>query len=141
MPDHLWLRAFAVGYGDEACAARHGEALTLPTGFVGALGALEPPAGWRGAIPGFRLFALRYWRARTTQGYITWRKANVPLPPGEGGQMVQYRWQAPTCPVYEWTDRGRRLYQAEWRTLRDHPEGRATVEAGYDAIHWCADAS
>jgi hypothetical protein len=43
--------------------------------------------------------------------------------------------------VYEWTDRGRRLYQAEWRTLRDNPEGRATVEAGYDAIHRCADAT
>jgi hypothetical protein len=55
--------------------------------------------------------------------------------------MVQYRWQAPTCPVYEWTDRGRSLYQAEWRTLRDCPEGRATVEAGYDAIHRCADAT
>ena len=55
--------------------------------------------------------------------------------------MVQYRWQAPTCPVYKWTDRGRRLYQAEWRTLRAHPEGRTTVEAGYDAIHWCADAT
>ena len=60
VPDHLWLRAFVVGYGDEACAARHREALTLPTGFVGALGTTEPPAGWRGAIPGFRLFALRY---------------------------------------------------------------------------------
>ena len=39
VPDHLWLRAFVVGYGDEACAVRHREALTLPTGFVGALGA------------------------------------------------------------------------------------------------------
>jgi len=76
---------------------------------------------------GFRLFALWYWCARTTQGYITWRKANVPLPPGGGGQMVQYRWQAPTCPVYKWTNGGRKLYQAEWRIFRDHPEGRATV--------------
>ncbi len=105
------------------------------------MGASEPPAGWRGAIPGFRLFALRYWRARTTQGYIAWQKTNVPLPSGSGGQMVHYRWQASTCPVYKWTDRGRRLYQAEWRTLRAHPEGRATVEAGYDAIHRCADAT
>ena len=55
--------------------------------------------------------------------------------------MVQYRWQALTRPVYDWTDRGRKLYQAEWRTLRSHPEGRATVEAGYDAIHRCADAT
>jgi hypothetical protein len=141
VPDHLWLRAFVVGYGYEACAARHREALTLPTGFVGVLGTTEPPAGWRGAIPGFRLFALRFWRARTTQGYTAWRKANVPLTPSGGGKMVQYRWQALTRPVYDWTDRGRKLYQAEWRTLRSHPEGRATVEAGYDAIHRCADVT
>jgi len=139
VPDHLWLRAFFVGY--EACAARHREALTSPSGFVGALGKTEPPAGWRGAIPGFRLLALRYWRARTTQGYTAWRKANVPLPPSGGGKMVQYRWQAPTRPVYDWTNRGKKLYQAEWRTLRSHPEGRATVEAGYDAIHRCANAT
>ena len=60
VPVHLWLRAFVVGYGDEACAERHSEALTLPTGDAGALGASKPPARWRGAIPGLRLFALRY---------------------------------------------------------------------------------
>jgi len=141
VPDHLWLRAFVIGYGDEACAERHREALALPTGNVGVLGTSEPPAGWRGAIPGLRLFALRYWHAHTTWGYITWRKTNVPPPPGRGGQMVQYCWQAPKCPVYKWTARGRRLYQAKWRTFRAHPEGRATVKVGYDAIHRCADAS
>ena len=116
VPDHLWLRAFVIGYGDEACAERHREALTLLTGDVRALGTSEPPAGWRGAIPGLRLFVLRYWRGHMTRGYISWQKTNVPLPPGSGGQMVQYRWQASKCPVYEWTARGRRLYQAEWRT-------------------------
>ena len=55
--------------------------------------------------------------------------------------MVQYRWQTPTRPMYDWTDRGKKLYQAEWRTLRSHPEGRATVKAGYDAIHRCPDAT
>ena len=113
VPDHLWLRAFIISYGDEACTERHREALTLPTGDVGALGISEPPAGWRGAIPGLRLFALRYWRAHTTWGYIVWQKTNVPLPPGSGGQMVQYRWQASNCPVNEWTGRGWRLYQVE----------------------------
>ena len=141
VPDHLWLIACAIGYGEEACAERHREALSLPTGDVGALGVSEPPAGWKGAIPGLRLFALWYWRAHTTRGYIAWRKTNVPLPPGRGGQMVQYRWQSSKFPVYEWTDRGRRLYQAEWQTLRALPEGRAMVEASYDAIHRCADAS
>ena len=141
VPDHLWLRAFVIGYGDEACAERHREALALPTRNVGALGASEPPAGWRGAIPRLRLFALRYWHTHMTRGYIAWRKTKMPLTPGTGGQMVWYRWQASKCPVYEWTARGRRLYQAEWRTFWAHPEGRATVEAGYNAIHCCADAS
>ena len=113
VPDHLWLRAFVISYGDEACVERHREALTLPTGDVGELGISEPPTGWRGAIPGLRLFALRYWRAHTTWGYIVWQKTNVPLPPGSGGQMVQYRWQASNCPVNEWTGRGWRLYQVE----------------------------
>ena len=72
VPDHLWLRAFVIGYGDKACAESHREALALPTGNVGALGASKPPAGWRGALPGLRLFALQHWCAHTTQGYIAW---------------------------------------------------------------------
>ncbi len=43
--------------------------------------------------------------------------------------------------MYEWTGKGRRLYHTEWRTLWASSEGKATVEAGYDAIHRCADAS
>ncbi len=43
VPDHLWLRVFFIGYGDAACAARHRDALNLPTGGVGLLGASEPP--------------------------------------------------------------------------------------------------
>ncbi len=74
VPDYLWLRVFVIGYGDEVCAERHREALALPTGNIRALGTSEPPAGWRGAIPRLRLFALRYWHAHMTWGYITWRK-------------------------------------------------------------------
>jgi hypothetical protein len=113
--DHLWLRAFVVDYGDAACAARHRDALTLPTGDVGSLGASEPPVGWRGAILGLRLFTLRYWRAHTTWGYITWRRTNMPLPVGSGGQMIQYHWQwgsGGERPVYEWTGMGRRLLKS-----------------------------
>jgi hypothetical protein len=144
VPDHLWLKAFVISYGDVACAARHRDALTLLTGDVGSLGASEPPVGWRGAIPGLRLFALRYWRAHTTRGYITWQRTNVPLPVGSGGQMVQYHWQwgsGGEHRVYEWTGMGRRLYHTEWWTLRASSEGKAMVEAGYDAIHRCADVS
>ena len=35
---------------------------------------------------------------------------------------------------------GRRLYQWEWQTMQVPKEGKATVEAGYNAIHHCADA-
>ena len=68
VPDHLWLRAFAMGYGDPAYPARHLEALNLPplTSRVGFLAEPGPPAGWRGALPGLRLFALRHWRSRVT---------------------------------------------------------------------------
>ncbi len=65
VPDHLWLRAFAMGYGDPAYLAHHLEALNLPpiTSRVGFLAEPGPPAGWRGALPGLRLFALRHWRS------------------------------------------------------------------------------
>jgi hypothetical protein len=144
VPDHLRLRVFVLGYGDAACAARHRDALTLSTGDVGLLGASKPPVGWRGDIPGLRLFALWYWRAHTTRDYITWQRTNVPLPAGSGGQMVQYYWQwgsGGERPVNEWRGMGRRLYHTEWPTLRASSEGKSTVKAGYDAIHHCADAS
>ena len=57
VPDHLWLRAFAMGYGVPAYTACHLEALNLPptTSRVGFLEEPRPPAGWRGALPGLRL--------------------------------------------------------------------------------------
>jgi hypothetical protein len=81
VPDHLWLRAFAMGYGVSAYTARHLEALNLPptTSRVGFLEEPRPPAGWRGALPGLRLFALRHWRSRVTRDYISWRRTNVPI--------------------------------------------------------------
>ena len=109
VPDHLWLRAFVTGYGDASCGARHREALNLPTGDVGSLGAPEPPGEWRGAIPRFRIFALRYWRADMTRGYITWQRTNVPLPASNGSQMVRYQRQWGSNGedlVYEWTGGG-----------------------------------
>ncbi len=98
VPDHLWLRAFVLGYGVANHAARHWRALgragVCEGGAVGSLavGCLAdpaPPLGWRGALSGLRLFALRYWHSRVTRGYVTWRRANVPLPAGK--QLVQYR--------------------------------------------------
>jgi hypothetical protein len=93
VPDHLWLRVIVVGYGDVACTARHREALNLLTGDVGSLGALELPGGWKGSIPGLRIFALRYWGANMTRGYITWQRTSVPLLASNGGQMVWYKRQ------------------------------------------------
>ena len=142
VPDHLWLRAFVLGYGAAGHAARHWRALGRAEGAVGFLADPAPPRGWRGALPGFRLFALRYWRSRVTRGYVTWRRANVPLPAGK--QLVQYRWESNVGrarPVYGWVATGRRRYQWEWKAARASTEGRATVEAGFDAIHRCADAT
>ena len=93
-------------------------------------------------MPGLRLIALRYWRSRVTRGYVAWRRANVPLPAGK--QLVQYRWESKdggARPVYEWVATGRRRYQCEWKVARASTEGRATVEAGFDAVHRCADAT
>ena len=142
VPDHLWLRAFVLGYGVANHAARHWRALGRAGGAVGSLGDSAPPWGWREALPGLRLFALRYWRSRVTRGYVTWRRANVPLPAGK--QLVQYRWESiggRALPVYEWMATGRRRYRWEWKAKRASTDGRATVEAGYDAIHRCADAT
>ena len=153
VPDRLWLRAFAIGYRDTAYPVRHLEALNLPpTSQVGFLGEPKPPAGWRGALPGLRLFALRHWRSRMTRDYISWRRENVPIVGcGKGtGPLVQYHWERRSGaepPVYEWAscqDSGlseRRLYKSEWMSMQALTEGAATVEAGYDAIHRCADAS
>ena len=60
VPVHLWLRAFAWGYGDPSCLARHQVALGLLGGSAGSLSNSEPPSGWQGSMTGFRMFALRY---------------------------------------------------------------------------------
>ena len=153
VPDHLWLRAFAMGYGDPANTARHLEALNLPptTSRTGSLGAPSPPAGWRGALPSLRLFALRHWRSQVTRDYISWRRINVPIRVCDKGPcLVQYHWEPRAgggkSPVYAWASNqgvlsGQRIYKADWTAMRASTEGKATVEAGHDAIHRCADAS
>ena len=153
VPDHLWLRAFALGYGDPAHPARHLEALNLPpTSAVGFLDNPRPPNGWRGALPGLRLFGLRHWRSRVTRDYISWRRANVPIGVCDKGKgpLVQCHWEqragGAESPAYTWASNqgsatGRRLYKAGWTAMRSTAEGKATVEAGHDAIHRCADAS
>ena len=45
VPVHLWLRAFAWGYGDPSCLARHQVALGLLGGSAGSLSNSEPPSG------------------------------------------------------------------------------------------------
>ena len=75
---------------------------------MGFLGDPAPPRGWRGALPGLRLFALRYWHSRVTRGYVAWRRTNVPLPAGE--QLVRYCWElreGGAHPVYECVATGR----------------------------------
>ena len=43
--------------------------------------------------------------------------------------------------MYEWVATGRRGYQTERKVARALTEDRATVEAGFDPIHRCADAT
>jgi hypothetical protein len=50
----------------------------------------EPPAGWRGALLGFRVFALRHWRHQVTRGYLKLQIANVHLPPRNEVRLVEY---------------------------------------------------
>ncbi|KAL3791415.1 hypothetical protein ACHAW5_005789 [Stephanodiscus triporus] len=142
VPDRLWLRAFALGYGATGHAARHLRALGRAEGAVGFLEDPAPPRGWRGALPGLRLFALRYWRSRVTRGYVTWLRDNVPCQRGSswysiGGESNAGR--ARPC-MSGWPQEGR-YYQWEWKAARASMEGRATVDAGFDAIHRCADAT
>ena len=122
VPDHLWLRAFVLGYGEGGHAARHLRALKLSGGAVGCLNDPTPPRGWRDALPGLRLFALRYWRSRVTRGYVAWRRANVPLP--AGSQLVGYHLDRERGTIYKWLDAGRR--RATSRSGRWHePRRRA----------------
>ena len=64
--------------------------------------------------------------------------------------LVQYHWERRSgaeSQIYEWAScqdsvlSGRRLYKSEWMSMQASTEGAATVEAGYDAIHCCADVS
>jgi hypothetical protein len=93
VPVHLWLCAFALGYGDPSCLARHQVALGLVGGLAGSLANTEPPLGWQGSMAGFRVFGLRYWEKRVVRGYYRWcltnlpRQANLPTP----AQFVEFR--------------------------------------------------
>jgi hypothetical protein len=69
---------------------------------------------------------------------------------GCGKGMVQYHWERRSGAeslVYEWTScqdsvlSRRRLYKSEWMSMQASTESTATVKAGYDTIHRCADAS
>ncbi len=64
--------------------------------------------------------------------------------------LVQYHWERRAgggmSPVYMWASNqdgssDQRIYKADWTAMWTSTEGRATVEAGHDAIHHCADAS
>ncbi len=159
VPDQLWLRAFVLGYGDAPCPAQHLEALNLtidgsakllkdPPGKkdpqAGWLYHKEPPTGWVGALTGFRVFGLRYWQHQVTRGNLRWRRTIVLLPPMNEAAVMEchMEWQNRVeQPAYSWSRAGRRTYQAEWRAMRATTDGKATVEAGLDAVYRCADAT
>ena len=43
--------------------------------------------------------------------------------------------------LFAWTTKGRAFYKAQWTLIRAHPDGRATVRAGHDAIRRSTYAS
>ena len=143
-----------MGYGDPAYPACHLEVLNLPptTSRVGFLEEPRPPAGWRGALPGLRLFALRHWQSQVTRDYISWGQTNVLIGVCDKGKapLVQYHWEhragGGKSPVYAWASNQdglseRLIYKADWMATRVSTERKATVEARHDAIHRYSDAS
>jgi hypothetical protein len=150
VPDHLWLRAFALGYGRESCLAHHHLALGMP---LASLGGLKEPdlsakgCGWEKAMPGFRTFGLRHWRHQLIIGFSRWRRENVPLQAHHPTPSLMVRVHRELSAgvvraVYLWTAKGRRFYTLQWDiTLRSTREGWATSGAGLDALRRCANAS
>ncbi len=145
--DHLWLHAFAMGYGEPSCMARHNAALNqAPDPQVRGILNPHPPKGWQAAMPGFRAFGLLLWRRRVTRGYARWRWHNFPGHPNFPwpSQMVR------SCMgmifgevgrVYSWSGKGREAYSRQWAWLGESEEGLSLVVAGHDAIRRCANAS
>jgi hypothetical protein len=147
VPDQLWFHAFVVGCGNPCCLARHCSALGLgEEGSAGGMSKDGPLPGWQASMTGFRLFGLHVWRQWVVQGYLRWRRSNVPwqsnlLTPA---QMVQCRMGMAfggVNAVYKWSAKGRLSYNIQWALLRGSKEGLAMVEAGLDAIQHCANAS
>ncbi len=152
VPDHLWVHAFLQGYGCEHHGPRHLRALGLAAGSsVGGLTRPSPPDGWETTASGratlelFRLFALRLWRRRVLRGFFLWRRRNIRVTKGcSPGQMVHQLLSTKRgmgLPHFAWTTRGRASYSSQWRFIREHPDGQATVRAGHDAIRRSAHAS
>ncbi len=147
VPDHLWLHAFASGYGDPSCMARHSTMLNQALDPQGrGLVNSHPPKGWQAAMPGFCVFGLLLWRRGVTRGYVRWRWHNVPGHPNfpRPSQMVH------SCmgmifgevgPVFGWSGKGREAYSRQWAWLRDSEEGLSSMVAGQNAIRRCANTS
>jgi hypothetical protein len=95
---------------------------------------------------GFREFGLRFWRRRALQGYYGWRKSNIawqstlPTPAQVVRRSIGMVFGG-VQPMWEWTAKGRLLYNKQWALLRGIKEGASTVEAGFDAIRRCANSS
>ena len=79
VPVHLWLRPFALGYGDPSCLDRHQAALGLVGGSAGSLSNTETPSGWQRSMARFHVFGLWYWKRRVVWGYHRWRLSNLPF--------------------------------------------------------------
>jgi hypothetical protein len=152
VPDHLWVHAFLCGYGREHHGPRHLQTLGLSAeASVRGLGNPFPPEGWETTTSGlstlalFQRFALRRWWRQVLRVFFAWRRCNIRVTRGcSPGQMVYPLLSTKGgegIPLFAWTTKGRASYKAQWTLIRAHLDGRATVQAGHDAIQWSAHAS
>ena len=88
---------------------------------------------------------LSRWRRQILRGFHEWRKVNVKVNRGcTPGQMV---WRiissrgGEAYTAFVWSNKGRAAYKAQWGFIRAKADGRATIQAGHDALRRSANAS
>jgi hypothetical protein len=96
------------------------------------------PAGWEGAMDGFRRMGLRWWRRNLLRTFRAWRLRHASGPQA-GREMAPHNLVAQTVPGggYVWRRGGKGLgaYKAQWACLHQQgSEGPKTMRVARDAL-------
>ena len=78
------------------------------------------PEGWEGALNGFRVFALRWWRRNLLRTYLSWETRRYPTTANPRTHLIG--WRRPPGgkrPHYMWSTRGRGGKAAYLAQVRD----------------------